>query len=103
MCENVAIHGTETTSLRSDVPKFDGLNATGERKAPLFHRTFLATPYLSDDKGYEFRKFSGTENAGSSGDLHGLVVDAFAHFVHDASDGQYVFVDLQGEDFAVDT
>ncbi|TFK24705.1 kinase-like protein, partial [Coprinopsis marcescibilis] len=48
-------------------------------------------------EGGKFRKFSGTNEAGSNGaDLAGRTCDAFAHFSYFDSQGTVVFVDLQG-------
>lgn len=55
--------------------------------------TWLVDPLLSSTV---IQKFSGTSQAGSNTDLAGMTCDAFAHFSLYDSEGDLVFVDIQG-------
>ncbi|KAJ7086473.1 hypothetical protein B0H15DRAFT_931486, partial [Mycena belliarum] len=62
-------------------------------EGPMKHQAWIVDPLLST---FETVKFSGTDVAGSHGDLFGSTCDALAHFSLEDSEAHLVFVDIQG-------
>ena len=57
-------------------------------------KTWLVDKFISNGV---FKKFSGTDQAGSNQDTHGATCDAIAHFSLAITNGCFVLVDIQGK------